>query len=555
MDIETLKQYYCGAKGYTIMLTDFLDEKIDDFEYILNNTELNIASFGFICCILLAIKENTVTGTRGNFESKIFYDNLLESINFIADKKSDGYYVDNHKFTDAASIVGEIRNKIAHGKFNLEPENNEVIFLISGAEVRINIENLSNMVISCLKSTLKRPEKNIYKRELVICTKIEPNRTKPFKNKDELMKFAKNFRINEVTFIRKDGKDLDFNTVKRFENMLNIYKYAKDTTLFSKFQKMLGSDYAIEFKIKREKYKILELAVEETLANTKPDMTYENQIELFCHTLELKRDSKFSLIISSIRNLSFIKYLKKIEIKDKENVMNLLRSNSELDALSYNELVSSGISLFASIFSYGNDDIFKNENEYTLNPNTGLDYENLDLSKITVLFPGTDDYDKTQEYYIRLIASNKRLSEINEKMKIENKNLENVKLQGNIKAMNAINSNISGYEAQKQILIQEQNLLNNKLNEINTYKNNNKTHIQNRIIINGIRNSIAHGNYRLLHNSNNDIKIIFEDIYNDVLTFKCEIDIIDFVNMIHENQEIVINFLNSKDPKLVRTIS
>ena len=52
---------------------------------------------------------------------------------------------------------------------------------------------------------------------------------------------------------------------------------------------------------------------------------------------------------------------------------------------------------------------------------------------------------------------------------------------------------------------------------------------------------------------NNEIKIVFEDIYEGKLTFKCEIDIIDFINMIYENQNIIIAYLNKNEQKLVRT--
>ena len=108
-------------------------------------------------------------------------------------------------------------------------------------------------------------------------------------------------------------------------------------------------------------------------------------------------------------------------------------------------------------------------------------------------------------------------------------------------------------ETQKQILEAQAALLNIRLNEIITYEQENSEHLKNKVIINGIRNSISHGNYKLETSINNEIKVVFEDIYEGKLTFKCEIDIIDFINMIYENQNIIIAFLNKNELKLVRT--
>ena len=64
------------------------------------------------------------------------------------------------------------------------------------------------------------------------------------------------------------------------------------------------------------------------------------------------------------------------------------------------------------------------------------------------------------------------------------------------------------------------------------YCNNNKDYLISERIIDGIRNSIAHGNYYIKKKINiyNSI-IVFENIYNNQLTFKCNIKICDFMNL------------------------
>lgn len=552
MDTETLKTLYSGIKGYAIILTNILDEKVQDFEYIIDSKYLSIASFSLVSCVLLAIKEDVVEGTKENYETKIFYGELLRSVNMIAIKKSDGFYIDNHKFKDAASVVGELRNKIAHGSFKLDAEENKVIFNIDSDEVAVNISDLSKMIISCLKSSLKNPEKHIYKRELLISNKEERKRTKPFKNKDELLRFAKTFKIKTITLKSRDNSMINELLKEKFELMLAAYKGLQSNQIIMDFERQIKEKYLVDVKEERIPYHILKQAVDETFMNLTDDMEYKDEVNLLSKIIEIKRKPDFNLLCSLLKNLLLISDLQKIEIKDKKNTMEALKRRQSVDIISYNELVGVEIALFQSLFSYGNDTLFKNDNEYSKDENTGLDYGNLDLSSINVLYFKPDETIKN-EVLIQIASKNKQIVEISSKIAKDNQNLENVKQKGNSIAIKRISAILTKTETQKQILEAQAALLNIKLNEIITYEQENSEHLKNKVIINGIRNSISHGNYKLETSINNEIKIVFEDIYEGKLTFKCEIDIIDFINMIYENQNIIIAFLNKNEQKLVRT--
>lgn len=551
MDTETLKTLYSGIKGYAIILTNILDEKTEDFEYIMDNKYLSIASFSLVSCVLLAIKEDVVEGTKENYETKIFYGELLRSVDMIAIKKSDGFYIDNHKFKDAASVVGELRNKIAHGSFKLNAEENKVIFNIDGDEVIVNISDLSKMIVSCLKASLKNPDKNIYKRELLISNKEERKRTKPFKNKDELLRFAKTFKIKTITLKSRDNSMINELLKEKFELMLDTYKDLQSNQIIMEFERQIKEKYLVDVKEERIPYHILQQAVDETFMNLTDDMEYKDEVNLLSKIIEIKRKTDFNLLYSLLKNLLLISDLQKIEIKDKKNTVEELKRRQSVDIISYNELVGVEIALFQSLFSYGNDTLFKNENEYSKDENTGLDYGNLDLSSINVLYFKPDETIKN-EVLIQIASKNKQIVEISSKIAKDNQNLENVKQKGNSIAIKRISAILTKTETQKQILEAQAALLNIRLNEIITYEQENSEHLKNKVIINGIRNSISHGNYKLETSINNEIKIVFEDIYEGKLTFKCEIDIIDFINMIYENQNIIIAFLNKNEQKLVR---
>lgn len=551
MDTETLKTFYSGIKGYTMLLTDLLDEKADDFEFIMDKKLLKMASFSLSSCILLAVKENVVEGETDNFESKVFYNNLLESVNFIATKKTDGYYIDNYKFKDAESVVGELRNKIAHGAFTLDLESDKVTIYMDDKTINISIDKLCSMIVSCLKSCLRGTKENTYKRELLVSNKLEKDREKPFKDKKELLRFASTFRIKSVTLRSRDGSKLDPIITSYFDAAVEWLIATHRTEKIIYFEKVFGKEYAVDLKQERINFDILETAVNEMYININEKMSYDYQTNLLSEIIEMKRKPRFNLINSMLNNLLIIIELNKTGIKDKKTMIENLRKAQVTKYISYNELVASSIALFESIFSYGNDKIFKNAKEYSIADNTELDYENLDLSKIIVLYIELDDGVKN-DAQVKVNGKNREIAKINKQIAKENKNLENAKLKGNTKGINNVSAMITDLENKKQKIKNDIIPLVTRLNEIITYEQTYKDRLINRAIINGIRNCISHGNYELKTSKNNDIKIVFEDIHKGKLTFKCEIDIIDFINMIYENQNIIINFLNKKEQKLVR---
>ncbi len=463
MDTETLKTLYSDIKGYTMLLTNLLDGNAQDFEYIMDSKYLSIASFSLVSCVLLAIKEDFVEGTKENYEAKIFYGELIRSVNMIAIKKSDGFYIDNHKFKDAASVVGELRNKITHGSFKLDAKENKVIFNIDGDEVAVNVSDLSKMIISCLKASLKNPEKHIYKRELLISNKEERKRTKPFKNKDELLRFAKTFKIKTITLKSRDNSMINELLKEKFELMLAAYKDLQSNQIIMDFERQIKEKHLVDVKEERIPYHILQQVVDETFMNLTDDMEYKDEVNLLSKIIEIKRKPDFNLLYSLLKNLILISDLQKIEIKDKKNMVEALKRRQSVDIISYNELVGVEIALFQSLFSYGNDTLFKNDNEYSKNENTGLDYGNLDLSSINVLYFEPDETIKN-EVLIQIAK--------------DNQNLENVKQKGNSIAIKRISAILTKTETQKQILEAQAALLNIRLNEIITYEQENSERLK-----------------------------------------------------------------------------
>lgn len=554
MDTETFKILYSGSLAYTMFITNILIPNGEKYDYILEKEYYNAANFSLVGCILLATKEDVVKGSKDIFETKIFYNNLLEAINFISTKKSDGYYIDNHKFKDPASIVGELRNKIAHGNYTLDAKNGKVTFKVDEDDVSIDINTLAKMIISCFKSTLKNPDKNIYKRQLVFSNKVETKRTKTFKDINEALRFASSIKLHTFTFKRKDNQNLTQIEIKLFENFLKIYEKDLSPETILEFEKKMGKSYIIEIKPEKISYDIIKSATEEAFENFGEKMEYLDEVSFLTSIIENKRKPKMSMLHSQLKNILILQEISKDKTKDINKILKSLKDNTGIDYISYNELVAASIALFQSLFCYGNDTFLKNNNEYTNLPNDGLDYGKLDLSKINVLYLNPDET-KINDLLVQISGKNKKVKDLDKKIAKSNTSLKEVIAKNNTKAAQNIQNNIISLQAEKQIIESQIKNLYTEINDIETYKQNNDNHLTNRLIINAIRNSISHGNYMLKTTSISDIKIVFEDVHKGKLIFKCEIDIIDLINMLYENKIVIDDFLNNqKSNKLTRKI-
>ena len=102
-----------------------------------------------------------------------------------------------------------------------------------------------------------------------------------------------------------------------------------------------------------------------------------------------------------------------------------------------------------------------------------------------------------------------------------------------------------------QKLEEKKNELKNKLSEkkkhlsnLKSYYLNNINHIKNRAIIEGIRNAIAHGNYKIDLNFG-DYILIFTDLYEGKVTFEAKIPLLDFIKTVESNTSVIEKYIKT----------
>lgn len=552
MKKDNIMDYYLGNKAYNLFLQGIIYNNPIYSEGILDKKNINATKIGCISNIFLAIKEDLVSKDKEGYNSRILISELENNVSLIATKENNGYRINNYLFPDAPTLVSVLRNKLAHGLYTMDLEHNRIIFNIESNEVIINIDKLSTYVISCLKSYTKVNNSSIYKRDFVINNKVDTTREKPMKSINELNNFIKNSREIEIILIKKDNTLISNYVVWELENIIDEYRITKNNKLLINFENKYKDEYDFKWNIKKlNDDKTKELS--NFILNIIPqNITYNEEVMVILKEYAYKMNNnynKFNVIMENLTNLVLLDEIKENNTINSNILFDKLKEKYNNIYISYNTLISSSIAMFNSLFSYANDDVYKNDNKYTLLDNNGLDYSKLDLSLINVQIK-TIDNTIINELNIRKTAKEKELNLIDTKITKELNNLNIVKSKSNTNAINNITNKLTNLYNIKNTLTIEHNNIINELNICNNYYNNNLLYLENESIITGIRNSIAHGNYEVVQCNNiNDTYIVFNDIYEGKLTFKGTIKILDFIDLIDNNAIVINEFLNNLDNK------
>ena len=555
MKEENIANYYNGTVAYTLFLQDIIYGTTENSNLILDKNYMNAAIMGFISNIFLIIKEGLIEKQDITFNSLILEDILEKNVNIIAKKTDDGYKIDNYVFKNKETLVTEIRNKIAHGNFNFDLCHNRIILNIENNDIKININKLSAFVVASLDSYLKNYKTNEFSRKMVINNKILSNRKKPMLTKSEIRGFIKKYRQKIVTLKSKDSSIIPKPIIEEFEQIITKYEYEHpdEKELYKNiisFEKKYGNNYEIINESKPFKNIDYDTFPTYFLNSIKETTTYDEQVTMLLKELEINENienNKLNLLIDNLHNLIILDTIKKTNSTNLDIIGEKIYEEYGNIFISSNTLISSLIACFNALFSYGKDNIYKNDNKYSiLNNNNGLDYSKLDLTLFNIELCNID-----KGYIIdlktKVDSKFKDLEKIEEKI---NKISENINKVNKLEVINKLKETLLNIESRK---IEVKELYNNLLNEYksaNDYFTNNIDYLTNERIIDGIRNSIAHGNYYLKYNidMNNSI-IVFEDIYEGKLTFKCSIKINDFIKFLSDNSPIICNFLNNHKTK------
>lgn len=547
--IDSMLDYYSGAKAYSLfLLNQFVGDEYDG-SYILDKKNYNAARLALISNILLGIKEEIVTkAPELKFETQIFADELAKSVSMIATKADNGYVIDGYSFSDAATVVAMIRNKLAHGNFTLDLEHNRVILDFAGRGVKLNIDKLATFVIYSLKNYFRRVKMKVCEKSFVMNEKAEKNRTKPLKDSKEVKRVISNFKKVEVTLKSKDGVIISKDLADMLDEVIDAYKNTANLKVFTLFKDMVKDKYDFDWDVRYVKFDDLD-EFADSLFELLKDQEYTEAVNAIGDKV-LKRvteGKKFSEISASFNDFILLEAAYDLQSTDKDKISNYIANKyGNFFVASNEELAAASVSLFNTLFGYLHDDLLDNENAFTSGDNTGFDYSTLDFSAFNVSYlkPDNGPIDSHKETYM---GASKRLAAIQSKIQKNTESLNAVKLSGNTKAQAVLSANLNNDKILEATMISDVASAKATYDDAVDYVTDNSLLVYNRGIINGIRNSIAHGKYTVIQSGSfDDVRILFEDIYVGETTFKADISIADFLNFIYSNESKVVSFVKSK---------
>lgn len=538
-----------------------------DYEYrdeILDKDNLIGAKLSLISNIFLSYKENIVENTGSlNYKNIIFNTELENAVLMIANKVNDKYEVDGVMFNSAPELVAFIRNSLAHGSYLIDYDMRKVILYSGGKQVEVNVNKLSMFVVSGLQGYLHGEISNSWNRKIVLNRYTSINREKPLESEKILCNTIENFTVINLNIKKKDGGDIPLYYRDIFEVELKKYRLRHDINVLKELKEKYKNDYDIEFseeEIDKKTAKYLSSVIYPKIKGL--DYQAQNSIALIKAGKIVNNDK----MIGQITSLQLLQYISKYKTTDLEKIKEKLelekmkrmleseeinlKESEEMIFIDSDIMVNSLLGMFNALFIYPFDDIYDDKEIMKNLVNTSLDYSKLDLSLIKL---NNINLNNGEILSLReeLNGINRRIQEINNTISIDKASLEKVK--GNAMAEANINAKITREE-------RDLNLFQGKLAlvscKVNYYDNNSQVggYFYNKAIIEGIRNSIAHGNYQVIEaTSILDSKIIFRDIYLGKETFSCEVGAEDFKNLLIVNMKIILQFLSSRKGEKAKT--
>lgn len=562
-NVKSVMNYFDGNFLFNLYLKNIIGNTNDESymyeDNLLNDINKNAVIMGCICNIMTSIKDglNDKTNNFNKYFSEIVNKELSDNILMIASKNKDGYAIDDYTFKNVSSILATLRNKLSYGNFVLDLEQGNVTFKVNNKDVSIDIDTLANYVISSLWTYMRIYDSNKYMRNIVVTNKFDNSRSTNMKNRFELKSFIRSFKEIDFSLSRKDNQRIEGYVINRLEELIKEFKISHDFKIFNDFQKEIKDKYNFSCHHGKVRNINIDGILDDLSSIMIDDIDYGTQVYLIGIEMQkLVDDNNYNNAIkANLRNLILINTMYKYNSTDNMVIGKEMVNNYGIVDINYDNYVANEIAMFNSLFSYANDELYKNNNKYSNLNSDGLDYGMLNLSGIRLNTINLNDNVITR-LLSEKIRIQKEISKINDMITIYNSNLDIVILKKNIKAIEKISELLKSEFEKLDVLQSLYTATENSLSFAQTYYNNNVNCLTNEAIITGIRNSIAHGNYNIV-NDDDKIKIVFNDKVNNKLVFSCEVFINDFRDILINSAAVVKSFIDNKynDKNIVKVKS
>lgn len=545
---DTIIKYYLGNKAMFTYLMGIIYNIPEYKECILDREYLIGATLGTISNVLLLIKEDIVekdnSSGKIDYFSKVLLHELEKSVKYIASEKDGKYQIGNKTFENASLVVAYIRNVMAHGLYKIDFLHNRIVVKDDCGDAYLNIDKLAYFIVSGSLNRLEDVVGNEKVRFKIFNDRVISDRKASFKNAKDLENTVKNFTNFKFEIRRKNGEDIPQDVMRLFEEVFVECNSRDKLGLLVKFKKLYGDEYDMKWDVKKIDSRIAhEVAIE--MFPLLPNEKYSKQVFIVgsrVNEIINPEVGEYLEIASNVTNLKLLRAIWRYNSID----MDVIRKDFDSGVIyDYHNLAVSMMGMFNSLFLYGLDNIYKNDNIYKEGDNTGLDFSKIDLSKIKVSKLSLDQ-NAINMVVDRLKSVTKSIKDIDDKLDIRQENLNKVIASGKEEASKKIRTSMQELNEKKMEFGKMFIDLSSEYIRLQEYYLDNNDYLYNLAVITGIRNTIAHGNYQIVNKGKDflDTEIVFDDIYEGENTFHAVVTLRDLVDILNESSKVIDEFLD-----------
>ena len=545
---DTIIKYYLGNKAMFTYLMGIIYNIPECKECILDREYLIGATLGTISNILLLIKEDIVekdnSSGKIDYFSKVLLHELEKSVKYIASEKDGKYQIGNKTFENASLVVAYIRNVMAHGLYKIDFLHNRIVVKDDCGDVYLNIDKLAYFIVSGSLNRLEDVVGNEKVRFKIFNDRVLSDRKASFKNAKDLENTVKNFTSFKFEIRRKNGEDIPQDVTRLVEEVFRECNSKDKLDLLIKLKKLYSDEYDMKWDVKKIDPRIAhEVSIE--MFPLLPDKEYSKQVFIVgsrVNEIINPEVSEYLEIASNVTNLKLLRAICRYNSID----MDVIRKDFDNGVIcDHHNLAVSMMGMFNSLFLYGLDNIYKNNNIYKEGDNTGLDFGKIDLSKIKVS-KLTLDQNEINMVVDRLKSVTKSIKDIDDKLDIRQENLNKVIASGKEEASKKIRTSMQELNEKKMEFGKMFIDLSSEYIRLQEYYLDNNDYLYNLAVITGIRNTIAHGNYQIVNKGKDflDTEIVFDDIYEGENTFHAIVTLRDLADILNESSKVIDEFLD-----------
>ncbi|MBO4246029.1 MAG: hypothetical protein J5892_04795 [Bacilli bacterium] len=533
-DAEKLYYYISGSIE---SLEFFMAESHQSFktnDLVVYPELLKAAKVNMISLLLLSIKEDLITD---NFDTLVLDHDLKDAVDQIRNKTA---LLKNTTLNSDAEIISLIRNKLAHGEFVIDFKGNKVSIMVNGEALIININALAIFSALLAKAYLRCINNDAYNKTVF---NVNLYKTERIETEYDIIKLLENVDEIVISLKERNGNKISSIVYEYVNSAIKLINTTKDIRILKRCQEIITKNYPeYEFSYTIKKLSLTK-EQKKTFADNmlhliSPDILSDNETKVNVIMLELhnyinQEKMTYNALNGAVVALELLDVIKKTQSVSTDVINNFISEKYAKPLLvNENVFVASLLGVFQAMFAYSKDNFLKD-----------MDYSsyNFDLIKPTVINVGGEK----QSLQVQLDAINNRLVDLCAKYVEGCKQRDKIN-KDNVKGLTCINNNLNNC----LIYIYNENCLrktvSDRIQELEDAKF--QKHEYNKTIVEGIRNSIAHGNYEVISgNSLESCLIKFQDIYEGEVTFSATISFADFRELLMNNCRVLIEYLDKQE--------